>query len=602
MTRPARPDRVSRRAFLQRGGALAAGTVLSAPGAAGAAAAGGIPAADAAAPPASEPLRLARVWFDGDAGGRFDTTHRVFDDGSVEVLLWPGDLARLQQFGVRHEVTVTDLAAHDTARRATAPVRPAGLALQPGETADGEYRRLADYQDDLRALAEAHPDRARLFELPHVTFESRRVLALEIATGVHGPPDGRPTFHVDGVHHAREWPASEMAIMFAYDLLESYGDDPRATALVDQVRTVVVPVVNPDGFHHSREAAAETPGGTAEGVTLGGRGAYWRKNRRSFSDYFAGDGLVLDGGHRTYPEQIQGFDAYGVDPNRNYACTWGTPGSSANDVHSQSHRGDAPFSEPETRNIAWLMTTRHITGSMTHHTYAGEIIWPWSNLMGEAPDAALMADLGAAMARHNGYRARKYNTSEGTTPDHFYGSVSSLSFLFEHGSQFHPPYLSYIPGNYASNREAFLLLAEETCLLPEQRAPQGDLPAGLLGPGGSRRLHHAVLRGRVVDAGGNGVPARLATRKRYQSLLWLFGDGSAPGGRTTYEECFEAVIHTGPDGRFTWHVNPSTRPHVALDGATEAYELAVLSPAGGTAREITVGRGDVLDLGDLPVV
>ena len=38
------------------------------------------------------------------------------------------------------------------------------------------------------------------------------------------------------------------------------------------------------------------------------------------------------------------------------------------------------------------------------------------------------------------------------------------------------------------------------------------------------------------------------------------------------------------------------------EGGTESYELAVLSPAGGTARRITAARGDVIDLGDVPVV
>ena len=59
-----------------------------------------------------------------------------------------------------------------------------------------------------------------------------------------------------GVHHAREWPSSEHTIEFAYDLLRNYGRDARTTQLVQSTRTIVVPVVNPDGFNISREAAA----------------------------------------------------------------------------------------------------------------------------------------------------------------------------------------------------------------------------------------------------------------------------------------------------------------------------------------------------------
>ena len=589
---PAPNGGFSRRALLRRG--AVAGSALALGAAVPAAASGGLAAAPGAPGPSGAagtgPLQLARVWA-GAAGvpAGLDATHRVFDDGSVEVLLWPGDVERLRAAGLRFEVTVTDVAAADRAAAAADHGPTLGLAVQPGEKTD--YRRLAEVEAELRLLAEQNPTRARLLTLPFTTFEGRRVIGLEIAHDVNGV-DGRPTFHIDGVHHAREWPAVEMAIMFAYDLLGNDGVDARITTLLDHVRFTIVPVVNPDGFNHSRETAA---GQGNEGAVAGGQGQYWRKNRRSLTD----EGSTPEG---SYPAALRGRDAYGVDPNRNYASTWGRPGSSSSDITSQSHRGDAPFSEPETRNIAWLSTTRHITGSLTHHTYAGEIIWPWANEMGEAPDAALYADLGAAMGAINGYRARKYNTSEGTTPDHFYCSVASISFLFEHGTTaFHPPYAGFIPQLYGSNRDAFILAAEELCLLPSQRSARTGLPAGLLSGTGERILHHAVLRGRVVDADGRGVQAELVTRKRYDSLLWLFGNGTAPAGRKLHEEVFEARTTTDADGWFTWHVNPSTRPHVQRDGGVETYELTVLSDAGGTARRIAVARGDDVNLGELQV-
>lgn len=569
---------LSRRRFLAHSGLAAAAGAALPLGRALASSPAALPAASPADPGAALQLAWARF---GPAGpGPFDSTHRLFADGATEVVLWPGDLERLQALGVPFEVTSPDLAASDAALARANSGRPAGLARQPGERTG--YRTLADYENDLKALAAAHPAVARTFTLPHVTFEDRRVLALEIARDVHGPVDGRPTLLVDGLHHAREWPAGEMAIMFAFDLLE--GDaagDSKARQIVDGARTIIVPVVNPDGFAHSRAAPAETPGGN-EAIVLGGRGAYWRKNRRSFTDYYAAEGLASDGGHQRYPEAVRGTDAYGVDVNRNYAFTWGRPGSSANDVHSQSHRGDSPFSEPESRNIAWLATTRHITGAMSHHTYAGEIIWPWANEMGAAPDAALFQQLASAAAALNGYRARKYNTSEGTTPDHLYGSTSTLAYLFEHGTtSFHPPYASTIPAMYQANRGAFYLLARRLCLDTDT---------------------HAVVTGRVVDTAGRGVTATLTIRKRYQSLLWLFGNGNAPGGRTQHEEVFEAAITTAPDGTFTWHVNPSTRPHIQKAGETEAWELAVSTAEAGTVRRLTVARGERLDMGDIPIV
>ena len=60
-----------------------------------------------------------------------------------------------------------------------------------------------------------------------------------------------------GVHHAREWPSGEHAMEFAFDLAMNYGKNARITGLVDKVRTVVVPIVNPDGFNLSREAPVD---------------------------------------------------------------------------------------------------------------------------------------------------------------------------------------------------------------------------------------------------------------------------------------------------------------------------------------------------------
>jgi hypothetical protein len=103
-------------------------------------------------------LQLARVW-PGAEGllDDFDDTHNVFEDGSIEVLLWPGDLERLAATGLRYRITVGDLVARDRALDAAAAPRSAALAAQPGERT--AYRRLADYEKDLRDLAGGEPRR-----------------------------------------------------------------------------------------------------------------------------------------------------------------------------------------------------------------------------------------------------------------------------------------------------------------------------------------------------------------------------------------------------------------------------------------------------------
>ena len=77
---------------------------------------------------------------------------------------------------------------------------------------------------------------------------------IEIATNPTAR-DGRPVFLQMGIHHAREWPSGEHAMEWAYELVLGYRHgDARVRGLVQTTRTIVVPVVNPDGFNASREA------------------------------------------------------------------------------------------------------------------------------------------------------------------------------------------------------------------------------------------------------------------------------------------------------------------------------------------------------------
>ena len=97
----------------------------------------------------------------------------------------------------------------------------------------------------------------RPITLPFKTNEGREVQGVEITSDVWNWRDGKPVYLQMGVHHAREWPSGEHAMEFAFDLAMNYGKDARITRLVDKVRTVVVPVVNPDGFNLSREAPVD---------------------------------------------------------------------------------------------------------------------------------------------------------------------------------------------------------------------------------------------------------------------------------------------------------------------------------------------------------
>lgn len=530
----------TRRRFLQAGAGAAAGLWLGR-----AASARGLSAARGGA-------GLSLAWArprnaqDFAALAEFDFTHMA-RPGGVEILLWPGDEARLAASGVPFEVTVDDVVGRDHALRSAS--RAAESAGQPGERSD--YRFLKDYEKDLHDLASARPDLARVFALPEPSEGGRVVYGLEIAESVRRP-DGRPTFYVDGLHHAREWPSGEMAIMFAHDLVSGFGADPEVTTLLRSLRVVVVPVVNVDGFTYSRTHLYDDNNyWTSYPVQAVGFGAYWRKNRRTLThDY----GL----GH------VDGQAGYGVDNNRNYALGFGGPGTSSNPT-ALNYCGPSAFSEPETRNVGRVVLSRTVTAALSHHTYSDLVLRPWGDTSDDAPDEALLKALGDGMAEPNGYISQKgidlYPTT-GTMSDWSYGAVGALGYTFEHGTDnFHPPYAGYVPENYARNRRSFLMLA----------GAAAD-PA-----------HHAVITGRTTR-GRKGSEEAVIVRKPVTL--------PTEGGEHT--DRLEIAISSRRDGWFEMHLGPSTPPRAS---APEAYELVV----GRSTVPVVVGRGQRVDLGRIPV-
>ena len=617
VTESAAPAGLSRRTLFRSAGVAGAAAVVATAGAASAV------NLQQAASTATEPLKLVRVWFRKDQQSllhAFDETHTVYEDGSMQVLLWPGDLAKLKETGLRFAVEVEDLVARDAALFSKPVTRTAVAAKLPGERADGTYRQLADFEADMRALAAQYPDKAKLIVLPFNTLEGRSVYGLEIARDVNRK-DGRPVFYNDGCHHAREWPAAEVPIMWAYDLLENDEKDDRITAIMTNVRNIVVPVVNVDGFEYSRKhpmtAAENGTTNTAINTPFGllTQGSYWRKNKRSL--LMSGFGVGVGRLNVVDAQKPGDADAYGVDPNRNYSYAWGDDaGGTSSSLDSGIYRGEKPLSEAETANVAEVLKSVHATAMISHHTSGNLVLWAWGDTTENAPDNDPLEGFGRAMAVYNGYTPQKsiqlYVTT-GTCSDYAYGVTGSIGYTFEHaGSTFHPPYASTVPAMYEKNRESLIMLAVLGCMKPEDRptlfraddekAPEAQ--AVLEEFGVAEPLVFGIISGRAVDAAGNPVAAQLTLERTFDTLLWKDGNGGNPTGQATVRERIETTMETGPDGVFEWSVNPSTRPAFVPQGKVESYLLTVTATGGkgeGFAKRIVVERGQRYPLGDVVV-
>jgi hypothetical protein len=484
----------------------------------------------------TERVRSVRVLVDGAAD-----VHRMEEagldvtehggDGFMDVLLHgDADLRTLRDLRLAFSVLDADVAATDrAARRADAryAAETTASGLPSGRTA---YRQLADYEADMKRLAEEHPDLVRPVVLPHKTLEGRTVTGIEIAQDVARTDDGRPTFVQLGVHHAREWPSSEHAMEWAFELVKGTVEgDPRTSRLTRDVRTVVVPVVNQDGFNLS---VSKTPVGTGTSTH-----EYKRKNCRA----------------QTPEAQVPGQCAarpasHGTDPNRNYGGLWGGVGASTS-FTSETFRGAAPFSEPETQNVRWLVSTRHVTGLITNHTHGGLVLRPPGvAAQGWAPDEVALKALGDEMASHNGYQSQYgwqlYDTN-GTTEDWSYNATGGYGYTFEIGTggNFHLAYESHVVGEYL-----------------------GTSGTGA-GKGGNRAAYFAIMEdvadtahhGRIVGEAPSGLVLEL-TKRFKTATAPVLGTNGAPGEVQRFDDALEATLE--PDGAFEWHVNPSTRPEV----------------------------------------
>jgi hypothetical protein len=235
------------------------------------------------------------------------------------------------------------------------------------------YLNLEETLTKLEILAETHPETCELIQLPHLTHEGRESWAIRIHAGER--PDRHGVLLIAGVH-AREWGSTDILIHLLDALLGSYASNTdvqfgdktfsaaEVRATLEALDLIVLPVVNPDGKAYSfRKDIADAN--------------EWRKNRGP----------------------IPGSTHVGVDLNRNYDFLWDfrthfhpdslgpTPDlvcyrgiAVSDDPRVDTYHGPEAFSEPETRNVRWLLDRYpHIRSFVDVHGVMGAIFFPWTD-------------------------------------------------------------------------------------------------------------------------------------------------------------------------------------------------------------------------------
>lgn len=321
----------------------------------------------------------------------------VHTDGlSVDVLEWPGDAPTLATFGVPVVVLEERPGERLAARAAADPhmrPRPAGRRVT---TTDASGRRevqvlppfgsgsLAGYWnpsevraklDDLVA-SDTQNLVADKLDTIGTTYRNRPILSVTLGSAVP-LPDTRPVVFIGGVMHAREPMGMQSVFYFADQLLAGYGVDPFCTYLLEHRRIVLVPVGNPDGY-----AINDSIYVASSGTVFG----YWRKNGRDNDN----NGIYGNGD--------------GVDLNRNFGWKWGlnNVGSSPT-MSSQTYRGPAAFSEPETRAQRDLVIAKRPVTGISFHSFGDYHLHPWGYTPAAPPDSVAFYEWNDEMTLGNGY-------------------------------------------------------------------------------------------------------------------------------------------------------------------------------------------------------
>ncbi|KAF2871219.1 zinc carboxypeptidase A 1 precursor [Massariosphaeria phaeospora] len=248
-------------------------------------------------------------------------------------------------------------------------IAPRGLgSRKAGESAAlGPILNVDEVTSALKGLANQY--KMETFTLPYKTYEGQTVTGGVANKAEQKKKDKQYIYLTSGIH-ARERGGPDNLIYFISDLL--YANEHRTgltygnkTYTNSQVKTalgtgiVFVPLTNPDGVRYDQK-----------------NGNRWRKNRNPASS--------TPGNARTV----------GVDLNRNFDFLWNytkhfdpSVSPASNNPSSEAFYGTAPFSEPETKNYAWVYDQfPKIRWFIDVHSAAGTVLYSWGDDVNQASD------------------------------------------------------------------------------------------------------------------------------------------------------------------------------------------------------------------------
>jgi hypothetical protein len=363
----------------------------------------------------------------------------------VEIVCQPSDLEIIGNLGYQYQIVIPDMERF--------------YAEQYGDRTMGGFRTWTESVAFLDSIHALYPNiTTAKFSLGN-TIEGRPMWAIKVSDNPEVDED-EPEIFFNGLIHAREPIGMAICHELIIRLTSQYGSNPQITDLVNNREVYLLPVFNVDGYVYNEQ---QSPQG----------GGMWRKNRRNNGSSF------------------------GVDLNRNWGFNWGynNVGSSPT-PSSETYRGTAAFSEPETENVRQFCNQRYFGLGMNFHSYSNLMLYSWSippPAWGYTPDNATFLALTETMQQWTGYTYGPaweilYEVN-GDANDWMYGEQNekpkTLAWVFEVGASTFWPSLSQIPGLINENINPSLFLIEQAV---------NFVPTA---------VNLAYVNGVINDAGGN---------------------------------------------------------------------------------------------------
>jgi hypothetical protein len=340
----------------------------------------------------------------------------------IQVIVTERQLRELSEYGWRFRVVIEDLEQY----------------FEENIDVDGNlgaYHTYEEMVEEMSLIAERYPEITRLIDIGDSWEKTqgmadRDIWAIKISDNPDLEEDAEPDVLIVGCHHARELISVEIPLAIVRALTDKYPADARIKYLVDNREVWIIPMLNPDGHVYVEEVNST-----------------WRKNRNT------------NGNSNSLYQ--------GVDLNRNYGFKWGYDNTgSSPQTKSETYRGTAPFSEPETQAIKDLIEEHDFALGLSYHSYGNLFLFPWGYIDEDTEDNAVFERLGRIYCKQNEYiygNAKDgiiYNTN-GDMDDWAYGEQETknkiLSMTVEVGDSFQPP-CSEIPKLIEENLKPALRL------------------------------------------------------------------------------------------------------------------------------------------------